>query len=1041
MLNRILNTSLNNRLLVLLASAALLFGGGVLVRTMDVDVFPDLTAPTVAVLTEAHGMEAVDVEQLITFQVETGLNGSPHVRRIRSSSAAGISIVWVEFEWGTDIYRARQIVSEKLSVIQEKLPRGVGDPSLAPVSSIMGEVMLLSITATEDAEESPEEGAPVNPMDLRTVADWDIMPRLKAVQGIANVVVLGGEFKQYQVLADPLKMKYYGVSWAELLHAAESSNENASGGFFSQHGNQFVIKGEGRIHNVEQIGEAFVKTVDGAAVVIADVAQVKIGASDKIGDGAANTRPAVIMTLSKQPQTNTLALTEELDRVIADIRAGLPPGIEIDNHVFRQADFIETSIKNLKSTLYEGAFFVVLVLLIFLMNWRTTAISLLAIPLSLLTTVIALKLLGHTINTMSLGGMAIAIGALVDDAIIDVENVYKRLRENAALPLDERRPTLRVVFDGSMEVRSSIIIATMIVIVAFVPLFFLSGMEGRLLQPLGIAFIISVLTSLLVAVTVTPVLCSFLLTDQGTLSKKADGTFLERALQRQYGMLLRRVLRRPMITIGVAALALLGSAAVFTGLGRSFLPAFNEGSLVISVVGPPGMSIEESNAVGLLAEQLLLEVEEISVVTRRTGRAELDEHAQGIHATEIDVPFVLVERSKEAFLEEVRAKLGLIGGVNTTIGQPIEHRIDHMLSGTRANIALKIFGDDLGEMFRIGGAVERAIGGTPGLVDVAVEQQIEVPQIRVSPRRQMLARHGLTAADLTRFVDVAFAGETVSQVYEGQRQFDMVVRLETGSRGTLERMRSALIDTPGGTPVPLEQVADIRSVSTPSMISRENVQRKVVVSANVAGRDLRGVVDDIRKAIDTKVALPEGYRIEFGGQFESEQRASRLLLYASLLALLLIFILLHYEFKDVGLAGIVLLNLPLALIGGVLSVHFTSGIISIASTIGFISLFGIATRNGILLISRYQSLERTGIPAEQVVLKGSIDRLNPILMTALTTALALIPLALKGGESGNEIQSPMAIVILGGLLTATVLNLLVIPCVYRLRKNRPAAPF
>ncbi|MDG2425187.1 MAG: efflux RND transporter permease subunit [Flavobacteriales bacterium] len=1041
MLNRILNTSLNNRLLVLLASAALLFGGGVLVRTMDVDVFPDLTAPTVAVLTEAHGMEALDVEQLITFQVETGLNGSPHVRRIRSSSAAGISIVWVEFEWGTDIYRARQIVSEKLSVIQEKLPRDVGDPSLAPVSSIMGEVMLLSITATEVAKESPEEGAPVNPMDLRTVADWDIMPRLKAVQGIANVVVLGGEFKQYQVLADPLKMKYYGVSWAELLIATESSNENASGGFFSQHGNQFVIKGEGRIHNVEQIGEAFVKTVDGAAVVIADVAQVKIGASDKIGDGAANTRPAVIMTLSKQPQTNTLALTEELDRVIADIRAGLPPGIEIDNHVFRQADFIKTSIKNLKSTLYEGAFFVVLVLLIFLMNWRTTAISLLAIPLSLLTTVIALKLMGHTINTMSLGGMAIAIGALVDDAIIDVENVYKRLRENAALPLDARRPTLRVVFDGSMEVRSSIIIATMIVIVAFVPLFFLSGMEGRLLQPLGIAFIISVLTSLLVAVTVTPVLCSFLLTDQGTLSKKAGGTFLERALQRQYGVLLRRVLRRPMMTIGVAALALLGSAAVFTGLGRSFLPAFNEGSLVISVVGPPGMSIEESNAVGLLAEQLLLEVEEISVVTRRTGRAELDEHAQGIHATEIDVPFVLVERSKEALLEEVRAKLGLIGGVNTTIGQPIEHRIDHMLSGTRANIALKIFGDDLGEMFRIGGAVERAIGGTPGLVDVAVEQQIEVPQIRVSPRRQMLARHGLTAADLTRFVDVAFAGETVSQVYEGQRQFDMIVRLETGSRGTLERMRAALIDTPGGTPVPLEQVADIRSVSTPSMISRENVQRKVVVSANVAGRDLRGVVDDIRKAIDTKVALPEGYRIEFGGQFESEQRASRLLLYASLLALLLIFILLHYEFKDVGLAGIVLLNLPLALIGGVLSVHFTSGIISIASTIGFISLFGIATRNGILLISRYQSLERTGIPAEQVVLKGSIDRLNPILMTALTTALALIPLALKGGESGNEIQSPMAIVILGGLLTATVLNLLVIPCVYRLRKNRPAASF
>ena len=1031
MLNWILDTSLKNRMLVLLAAVALLLGGSAVVRTMDVDVFPDLTAPTVAVLTEAHGMEAMDVEQLITFQVETGLNGSPHVRRIRSSSAAGISIVWVEFEWGTDIYRARQIVGEKLPSIQEKLPFGVGDPSLAPVSSIMGEVMLLSVTASK--------GGAVSPMKLRTVADWDILPRLKAVQGIANVVVLGGDFKQYQVLADPLKMKYYGVSWAELLRAAEASNETSSGGFFSQHGNQFVIKGEGRIYDVEQIAEGFVKMVGGAPVVIGDVASVEIGGADKIGDGASNMKPAVIMTLSKQPETNTLALTEELDRVIEEIRAGLPAGIEIDNHVFRQADFIQTSIDNLKATLFEGAFFVVLVLLIFLMNWRTTVISLLAIPLSLLVTVITLKWLGYTINTMSLGGMAIAIGALVDDAIIDVENVFKRLRQNASLPLGDRRSSLQVVFDGSMEVRSSIIIATLIVIVAFVPLFFLSGMEGRLLQPLGIAFIVSVLTSLFVAVTVTPVLCSYMLTNEKRLANKANGTLLERTLQKQYGALLKRVLRRPWMVIGGAVVALLISASVLTGLGRSFLPAFNEGSLVISVVGPPGMSLEESNAVGALAEQLLLEVEEISVVTRRTGRAELDEHAQGIHATEIDVPFILDGRSKEAFLGELREKLGLIGGVSTTIGQPIEHRIDHMLSGTRANIALKIFGDDLGEMFRIGGAIERAIGGTPGLVDVAVEQQIEVPQIRVTPRRKMLARHGLTAADLTLFVDMAFAGEIVSQVYEGQQQFDMVIRLDPAHRGTLTRMRQALIDLPAGGTIPLEQVAHIRSVSTPSMINRENVQRKVVVSANVQGRDLRGVINDIKLAISKDVALPEGYRIEYGGQFESEQRASRLLFTASLLALLLIFILLHYEFKNVRLAGIVLLNLPLALIGGVLSVHFTSGIISIASTIGFISLFGIATRNGILLISRYQALERdlSSDSASvhdrlQVILDGSIDRLNPILMTALTTALALIPLALKGGESGNEIQSPMAIVILGGLLTATVLNLLVIPCVYQL---------
>lgn len=1024
MLNRIIDVSLKNRLLVLLAAVSLMVGGVVVVNTMDVDVFPDLTAPTVTVLTEAHGMEAEEVERLVTFQIETGLNGSPSVRRIRSSSAAGISIVWVEFDWGTDIFRARQIVSEKIPVIQEKLPKGVGEPALAPISSIMGEIMLLGITSDS-----------LSPMELRTIADWEILPRIKAIQGIANVIVIGGEFKQYQILASPQKMEYYGVSLEELLHAAEACNVNATGGFYSDYGNQYVIKGEGRIYQLDDIAGALVKLVSGKPVRIGDVAEVRIGAADKIGDGSMNTNPAVIMTLTKQPETNTLELSEKIDAAIAELQSSLPTGIEVNNHIFRQADFIQSSVDNLQSTLLEGAFFVVLVLLIFLMNWRTTVISLLAIPLSLLVSVIVLKLLGYSINTMSLGGMAIAIGALVDDAVIDVENVFKRLRQNARIEGTKKQSVLKVVFEASKEVRSSIIIATFIIIVSFVPLFFLSGMEGRLLQPLGIAFITSVLTSLLVAVTVTPVLCSYLLSKEKLLLKQSGGTFMERLLQKRYKGMLERVIRYPKFTIGAAIIAFVVSLVFLFGLGRSFLPEFNEGSLVISVVGPPGMSLEESNRVGQLTEELLLSFDEIDVVTRRTGRAELDEHAQGVNAAEIDAPFMLTDRGKDTFLAEVREKLSIVPGVNITIGQPIAHRIDHMLSGTRANIAIKLFGTDLNKMFSIGNDIKRNIEGIEGLVDVSVEQQIEVPQIRIKPNREMLAKYGLTVANFSEFVDVAFAGEEVSQVYEGQRSFNMMVRFNEANRGNIEKMQGALIDLPNGQKIPLEQVATVQSISSPNTINRENVQRKVVVSANVSERDLRSVVEEIQQAVDANITLPEGYRMEYGGQFESEERASKLLLWASVAAILLIFILLYYEFKNLKLAGIVLLNLPLALIGGVLIVYFTSGIVSIASTIGFISLFGIATRNGILLISRYQALEETGTKGLSAIIEGSVDRLNPILMTALTTALALIPLALKGGESGNEIQSPMAVVILGGLLSATVLNLFVIPCVYGLMKK------
>jgi len=666
------------------------------------------------------------------------------------------------------------------------------------------------------------------------------------------------------------------------------------------------------------------------------------------------------------------------------------------------------------------------------MNWRTTVISLLAIPISLLVSIIVLKLMGYTINTMSLGGMAIAIGALVDDAIIDVENVFKRLRENIRKPKEERSPVLEVVRTASVEIRSSIIIATLIIIVSFIPLFFLSGMEGRLLQPLGIAFITSVLTSLIVAVTVTPVLCSYLLKSEKVLSKQADGTKVEKWLQSIYLAVLDRVLSFPKMVIGITVGAFLISLVFLSGLGRSFLPEFNEGSLVISAVGVPGMSLDESNKNGKLIEQLLLEMPEVDVVTRRTGRAELDEHAQGVNAAEIDVPFTLDGKSKEEFFEEVRTKLSVVPGVNITLGQPIAHRIDHMLSGTRANIAVKIFGDDLQRLFQLGKSIETNIKGIEGIADVAVDQQIEVPQIRIVPDRQILAAYGMSVKELMQQVDIAFAGEKAGEIYEGQKYFDLIVRFEEKSRHSIEAMKSALISLPNGGKIALDQLADVLSESSPNGISRENVQRKIVIAANVSGRDLLGVVNDIKQVINTEIELPEGYHIQYDGQFESESKASQLLMITALAAILIIFLLLYFEFKNVKLSFVVLINLPLALIGGIMIVYFTSGIISIAATIGFISLFGIATRNGILLVSRYEDLRKEGMKGVELLKHGAIDRLNPILMTAFTTGLALIPLALKGGESGNEIQSPMAIVILGGLLTATLLNLIVIPCVYEL---------
>jgi CzcA family heavy metal efflux pump len=1019
MLNRIVRFSLQNRVLIIAASVLLILTGAYTASKMEVDVFPDLTAPTVVVLTEAHGMAPEEVERLVTFPVETSVNGAGNVRRVRSSSSAGISIVWVEFEWGTDIYRARQIVNEKISIVSGQLPFGVSAPVMAPQSSIMGEIMLISVTGTATSK-----------MDTRTIADWQIRPLLLAIGGVSQVVVIGGEFRQFQVLASPQKMSFYNVSLNELLKASEEANMNAAGGFMSEYSNEYIVRGIGRTSDLKELGRSLIKTVNGFPVKIEDVAEIKIGSAIKIGDGSLRGEPAVIMTVMKQPGTNTLELTQKIDNALADLQKTLPADLVINTKIFRQADFINASIGNIQKTLIEGSVFVILVLFLFLMNWRPTFISLVAIPVSLLTAILTLKWLGFTINTMSLGGMAIAIGALVDDAIIDVENVFKRLRQNAVKPEGERKNKIDVIFDASVEIRTSIINATFIIIVAFVPLFFLSGMEGRLLAPLGIAFIVSLFASLIVAITITPVLCSYLLTNEKMLRSRHRESWVVRKLGTAYEKGLVKAMQFKKAILATAIVLFAGALVVLGSLGRSFLPEFNEGSLVVSATSLPGISLEESNKIGSNIEKALLTVPEIQTTTRRTGRAELDEHAQGVNASEIDAPFKLKGRSRESFMEEVREKLAGISGANITIGQPIGHRIDHMLSGTRANIAIKIFGPDLGKLFSLSNQVKNTIDGTVGLVDLSVEQQVEIPQVQIRANRDMLNKYGITVGEFAEFTDVAFAGEKVSEVYEGNQRFDLVLRFDENNRGNLDKISNTLIDAGDGQKIPLNYVASIVSTTGPNTINRENVQRKTVVSANVAGRDQRSVVEEIRQKIEAGVKLPEGYRIEYGGQFESEEEASRTLLITSLLALLVIFFLLYMEFRELRISAIILLNLPLALIGGVLSVWLTSGIMSIPAIIGFITLFGVATRNGILLVSHYKTLQAEGRNLYDTVITGSKDRLSPILMTALTAGLALIPLALGGDLPGNEIQSPMAKVILGGLLSSTLLNLFVVPIVY-----------
>ncbi|MEE4260155.1 MAG: efflux RND transporter permease subunit [Bacteroidales bacterium] len=1021
MLNRIIKYSLDNRLLVISLTSILVLAGIYLSSKIEVDVFPDLTAPTVAVLTDAHGMAAEEVEKLVTFPIESSLNGATDVRRVRSTSSFGMSIVWVEFDWGTDIYKARQIVSEKLSIINPSLPSNVEFPVLAPQTSIMGEIILISITSDS-----------LSLFELRSISERQVKQQLLSVTGVSQVVIIGGLPKQYQILANPDKMRYYEVSLDELMEATKNTNSNASGGLINEYGQEYIVRATSRSTNVKDIGNSVVKIRNGKPVKIMDVAEVKIGHSTLIGDAYLDLKPAVILTVLKQPNTNTLALSGDIDEALEELQTYLPAGVEINAQIFRQSDFIETAINNVLRVMLEGGLFVSIVLFLFLLNFRTTLISVVAIPISLLLSVIALKLMGLTINTMSLGGMAIAIGVLVDDAIIDVENVLKRLKQNFRKPNNEKLPTITVIYDASVEIRSSIVQATLIIIVAFVPLFLLSGMEGRMLKPLGITFIVSLIASLIVAITLTPVLASYLLNTTKQLSRhESGGNKLVQILNVWYGKSLAVAIRFRKLVIWISVGMLLVSIYIFTNFGRSFLPEFNEGTLTITTVSLPGLNLEQTKELTEQLDMHLLEIPEVNYVSRRTGRAELNEHSHGgSNSSEIDVPYQLKDRSKEEFMAEVRERLESVPGLSISIGQPLGHRIDHMLSGTRANIAIKVFGNDLTTLLNVANEIKSNIEDVEGLVDLNVEQLVEIPQIQIRPRREMLARYGIPANTFTEFVETSIAGVKVSEVYENNLTIDLVLRYNEESRNSIESIRNTLIDTYSGTKVPLSFVADVVSVSGPNVINRENVRRKLVISANVAGQDVGTVVTHIKSRINQNIQLPQNYFIKYGGQFESAESASRLLLITSILAILVIFIILYQEFKSASLAGLVLINLPLALIGGVGAVWLTSNMLSIPAIIGFITLFGIATRNGILLVSRYQYLTKQGMVLTETIISGSKDRLNPILMTALASALALIPLALSGSQPGNEIQSPMAIVILGGLVTSTLLNLFVIPSVY-----------
>lgn len=1030
MLNRIIRFSLDNRIIVLALSGFLLLFGLIAVMNTEVDIFPDLNAPTVVVMTEAPGYAPEEVEKLVTFPIETAVNGATDVRRVRSSSATGFSVVWVEFDWGTDIYIARQIVSEKLAAVAESMPPGVGNPTLGPQSSILGEVMIIGLTSDSTSM-----------IDLRSLADRVIRPRLLSIGGVSQVSVIGGDVKEYQILVSPEKMRYHGVTLQQVLDCTESINNNATGGVLYEHGNEYLIKGDINTRSIEDIAKTVVRSEGDSLILLSDIADVRTGPQEpRLGVASEKTKSAVLLTVTKQPSTGTIELVDKIKSELSSLKHNIPADIKISTDIFDQSEFIDSSISNLQVSLFEGALFVIVVLFFFLMNVRTTLISLVALPLSILVTIVILHFMGLTINTMSLGGIAIAIGSLVDDAIVDVENVYKRLRENRRLAPEKRQKTIEVVYQASKEVRMPIFNSSLIIIASFLPLFFLHGIEGRMLIPLGISFIVALLASTIVALTVTPVLCSYLLGSDKAAASLSKEPRVANALRKGYEKLLQKSFEhKKAVLYGTGALFLISMCLFFT-LGRSFLPSFNEGAFTINVSTLPGISLEESDRVGREAEKIILSVPEIKTVARKTGRAELDEHSMGVNVSEIEAPYTLDKgRNRAEVMHELREKLTEIPGVNIEIGQPVSHRIDAMLSGTEAQIAIKLFGDDIEKLFSTGNRIKSLIGKIDGIVDVNIEQQTGRPQIDIRPRRELLAKYGITPGEFGRFIEVMLSGEVVSQVYENGLPYDMTVRLSDEDRGSIEKIGNLMIDSNVGK-IPLSYVADVVSSSGPNTINRENVNRRIIISANVEGRDLRGAVNDIRDRIEKEIKLPENYYVTYGGQFESEAEATRTLGLTSLGALAIIFLLLFSEFHDWRESCIILLNMPLAMIGGVLILRLTSGELNVPAIIGFISLLGITTRNGMLLISRYNHLrddDHAGL-LERIRV-GSGDRLNPIIMTALTSALALIPLALRGGEPGNEIQSPMAIVILGGLLTSTVLNIFVVPIVYYLtevRKNK-----
>ena len=1062
LLNGIIRFSLNNRIAILVIAVLCLVAGLYSINHTEVDVFPDLNAPTVVVMTEAEGMAPEEVERLVTFPIETAVNGATNVRRVRSSSTTGFSIVNIEFDWGTDIYKARQIVSEKIAMAGESLPDNVGKPTLGPQASILGELMIIGLTADSTSMQ-----------DLRTLADWSIRPRLLSTGGVAQVAVMGGDIKEYQILLDPGRMRHYGVSMDEVIYSVKGMNQNAAGGTLYEYGNEYIVRGVLSTNDIEQLRKAVVKTSSrGLPITLEAIADVKVGAKTPILGVASNDgKPAVILTVTKQPNTNSLELTRKLDNSLEEMKANLPADVKVNSEIFRQSRFIEGSISNVRKSLIEGGIFVILVLFIFLMNWRTTLISLVSIPLSIVISLLISRWMGLTINTMSLGGIAIAIGSLVDDSIVDVENVFKRLRQDHG-----GKSKLKVIYEASKEVRMPMLNSTLIIIASFLPLFFLSGMEGRMLKPLGITFIIALMTSTLVALTVTPVLSSYLLNSnakpaqrrpsaesilaslrlstaeslrRGRGQNSTEGSMPGRQdeekeapvaawLKKRYEKALEWALDHRKTVIGTVIAMLIVALVMFFSLGRSFLPAFNEGSFTIAMSSVPGISLEESDRLGLMAEEILMSIPEIQTVGRKTGRAELDEHAFGVNCSEYECPFILKGKSRRQLTEEVREKLSVLPGVNLEIGGPISHRIDAMLSGTQSNIAIKVFGTDLNKMYSIGQQIKSAISEVEGIADINVEQQVERPELNIVPKREMMARYGISLPEFGELIKVLLEGEVVSTVYEGNRSFDLTLKVKDDARSTIQRISDLMVDTPSGQKVPLDHIADVVSAAGPNTINRENVSRKLVVSCNATGGELAKAVAAIKEEIAEHVDLPEDYRIEYGGQFESEERASKTIALVSIFSIFIIFMLLFGEFKSASQTLIVLVNLPLALIGGVITIFFTGGVMSIPAIIGFISLFGIATRNGMLLIDRYNALSSQGLSPVETVMAGSLDRLNPILMTAVTSALALLPLALGGDLPGNEIQSPMAKVILGGLLSSTLLNGFVIPVMYLVTNKRKA---